>query len=309
MSQTAEPSQRTPISEPELAALFERCTNVGRWGADDERGTLNLITPAKRAAAARLVIDGRVVPLGRELRTEALHAGRSSVSHRMLDSGPNHWSALDAIEIAPHGYDVTHLDALGHVSLDGSIWNGREVTTELSAAGLRFASIRGAKDGIFTRGVMLDVAAVRSVPWLADTDVVTPDDLDRAEALAGVRLEAGDALVVRVGLGAREAVEGPEDPARRAGLNAACLGWIRDRDVAVYAGDCIEQRPSPYPDYPLPFHMVGMSGMGLALLDNPEVERLQETCHELRRWSFLLTCAPIVLAGATGSPVNPLAVF
>jgi kynurenine formamidase len=297
------------IGEPELARLFERCSNIGRWGPDDERGTLNLITPVKRAEAARLVIEGRTVPLGRELRTTPSTANRSPVVHRMLYAGHLPWMCTDTIEVAPHGYAVTHLDALGHVFLDGRVWNGREAAAVVTSDGLQFGSIRAFSEGVFTRGVLLDVAAARGGAWLADDDDVTPADLDRAEELAGVNVGPGDAIVVRIGLAAREAVLGEEDPTRRAGLTPDCLPWIKDRDVAVYSGDCIERRPSPYPAYPLPMHMIGMAAMGLAFLDNLAVEALAVACTELGRSSFLLTCAPVVLDGATGSPVNPLAVF
>ena len=263
MPETAGVPDRPEIGEPELASLFERCSNVGRWGPDDELGTLNLITPAVRAAAARLVVEGLSIALGRDLH--AVGSGeRAPVRHRMIDASPDPW-ALDAIEIAPHGYQVTHLDALGHVFIDGWAWNGRAVASILTAEGLRFASIRGSREGIFTRGVLLDVPAARGVPWLGEADVVTPDDLDRAEALAGVEVGPGDAIVVRVGLQAREAIEGPEDPSRRAGLNAACLEWIHRRDVAVYAGDCVEQRPSPYPglSVAVPHDRHGRDGAGV----------------------------------------------
>lgn len=292
-----------------LRELAARCSNVGRWGPDDERGTLNLITDQMRVTAARLVCEGRTVPLGRDLVTTGADSGAVPVTHRMLDNATAPWMCHDATEIAPHGYVVTHLDAPGHVCLDGRLWNGRQVASALDASGLRFGSISAFREGVFTRGVLLDVAKARGVPWLADGDVVTPEDLDRAEALAGTTVGPGDAIVVRIGLAAREAAEGPEDTRRRAGLSPSCLVWLRERDVAVYAGDCIEQRPSPFPSYPLPLHMVGMVEMGLAFLDNVAVEALQATCEELHRWSFLLTCAPVVIDGATGAAVNPLAVF
>jgi kynurenine formamidase len=295
--------------EPDLAWLYKRCSNVGRWGPDDERGTLNLITAAKRAEAARLVTEGRTVPLGRALKTEPSRVNRSPAVHRMLFAGHAPYMCHDAVEFAPHGYAVTHLDAPGHVFFDGLIWNGRDAAAVVTSAGLQFGSIRAFNDGVFTRGVLLDIAAARGVAWLADDDDVTPADLDLAEELAGVSVSPGDAIIVRIGLASREAVLGEEDPTRRAGLTSECLMWIKDRDVAVYSGDCVERRPSPYPTYPLPVHMIGMAAMGLVFLDNLAVEALRDTCRELDRWSFLLTCAPVVLDGATGSPVNPLAVF
>lgn len=292
-----------------LDDLAARCSNVGRWGPDDERGTLNLITREKRIEAAGLVRNGRIVSLGRDLAASPSVANPRPVVHRMLDNVAVPWMCHDSVEIAPHGFAVTHLDAPGHVFLDGRTWNGRRAEDALSETGLRYGSISAFRDGIFTRGILLDVAQARGRSWLADDDVVSPDDLDRAEAMAGEAVGPGDAIVIRIGLQAREAVLGEEDPRRRAGLSPECLIWLHERDVAVYAGDCIEQRPSPYPSYPLPLHMVGMAAMGLVFLDNVAVEALSEVCRELGRWAFLVTCAPVVLTGATGSAVNPLAVF
>lgn len=296
-------------ADADLDVLVARCSNVGRWGPDDERGTLNLITREKRIEAAGLVRDGRTVSLGRDLSASPSIANPTPVVHRMLDNAGAPWMCHDSMELAPHGFAVTHLDAPGHVFLDGKTWNGRWAEETLSDAGLRYGSISAFRDGIFTRGVLLDVAQARGRSWLADDDVVTPDDLDLAAAMAGEAVGPGDAVVVRIGLQAREAVLGEEDPRRRAGLSPECLVWLRERDIAVYAGDCVEQRPSPYPSYPLPLHMVGMATMGLAFLDNVAVETLSEVCRDLGRWAFLVTCAPVVLAGATGSAVNPLAVF
>jgi len=147
------------------------------------------------------------------------------------------------------------------------------------------------------------------VPWLTPDEGVSPGDLDRAEALAGERVGSGDAVIVRVGLAARERVEGTEDPSHRAGLLPECLPWLHEREVAVYGGDCIEKLPSPYPRVPAPFHMVALVAMGLVLLDNPAVEELADVVQEVGRSAFLLTCAPLALRGGTGSAVNPLAVF
>jgi len=114
---------------------------------------------------------------------------------------------------------------------------------------------------------------------------------------------------VRVGLSAREAAEGTEDPSRRAGLMAECLPWLHQREVAVFSGDCIERLPQPYSRIPMPLHMVGLVAMGLAILDCTELEELRIVCQALNRYEFMVTCAPLRLRGGTGSPVNPICVF
>jgi len=298
------------MDEADVLGLFERCSNVGRWGPDDMLGTLNFVTPARRAAAATLVRSGRIVSLARDLSTAPSLSNPVPVVHRMLQGGEQDAvGSADSIEITSHGYAVTHLDAFGHAYFEGRAHNGRRASEIWSPAGLSYGSIDGLRDGIFTRGVLLDVARARGVAWLTPGEGVSPEDLDRAEAMAGVRVESGDAVIVRIGLGARELVEGTEDPAHRAGLLPECLPWLYEREVSVYGGDCIEQLPSPYPRVPAPFHMVALVAMGLVLLDNPTVEELAKVARELGRSAFLLTCAPLPIRGGTGSPVNPLAVF
>jgi kynurenine formamidase len=222
---------------------------------------------------------------------------------------PDATGSSDAVEIAPHGYAVTHLDALGHAFFGGRAWNDRRVVDIASAHGLSFADIEPQRLGVFTRGVLFDVARTRGVPWLEAGEGVSVADLEHAESLAGVRVESGDAIIVRVGLSPREAAQGEEDPRHRAGLLPECLPWLHEREVALYGGDCIEQLPSGHAAVPAPLHQVGLVAMGLVMLDNPEVEDLAHAVAEEGRAEFLLTCAPLPIPGATGSPVNPLAVF
>ena len=298
------------MDEADVLRLFDRCSNAGRWGHDDRLGTLNFVTPAKRTAAAKLVRSGRVVSLARDLSTVASRSNPVPVVHRMLaGGGSGAVGSADSIEITPHGYAVTHLDAFGHAYFEGMAYNRRRALDIWSPDGLTYGSIDGLREGIFTRGVLLDVARSRGVGWLDPDEGVSPDDLDRAMALAGVEVGTGDAVIVRIGLGARERIEGTENPARRAGLLPQCLPWLHEREVAVYGGDCIEMLPSPYPRVPAPFHMVSLVAMGLVLLDNPNVEELAEVVQKTGRAEFLLTCAPLPIRGGTGSAVNPLAVF
>lgn len=299
------PAGVKPGSEAEALALFESCSNAGRWGPDDELGTLNLIDERKRLEAAGVVRAGVTVSLAR-----ALGPGPDgAVVHRMLASSPRVSSAQDAIEIAPHGFRITHLDALAHVQHAGRVYNGRAFDDVVTGQGLSFGSSFVARHGIVTRGILLDVAAARGVPCLGVDDVVEPEDLGAAEALAGVPVTPGDAVLVRIGLYDPAYPGSPEDPARRPGLSAACAGWLRDRDVAVYGGDCIERLPSGFAAIPMPFHAIALASMGLCILDNVDVEVLAVQARLLGRSDFLLVAAPLPVPGATGSPINPIAVF
>jgi kynurenine formamidase len=298
------------MTEAEVLALFESCSNAGSWDADDELGTANYITAENRIAAARLVRAGRAVSLARDLSQVPSQANPNPLVHRMLFSPiSDPIGCLDAFEVAPHSFAITHLDAVGHIFFEGTLYKGRRAAEVVTAKGLGFASILALKQGIVTRGILLDVAAARNIPWLGAGEGVDPEDLDAAERLSGVRVGPGDAIFVRVGLGAREAVEGEEDPTLRAGLTPRCLPWLHERKVAVYSGDCVEQIPSPYSRVPLPLHQVGVVAMGLVMLDNPALEELTVVVRELNRSEFMLVCAPLTIPGGTGSPLNPIAIF
>lgn len=260
----------TPIlTESDALALLDSCSNRGRWGDDDEAGTLNLITAEHRRRAVSTVRDGRVVALGRPLTNGPHSDGSLPVVRRMLYERHRPWAALDTLEVAAHGLTVTHMDAVGHVYHDGGVYNGRHAESVVTQEGVAFGSIAAMRGGIATRGVLLDIAGSRGVDWLEPGAAVTRADLDRAEVASGVHVSDGDAMVVRVGIGAMVASGIPDAGPLRAGLGADCLAWMHARGVAVYAGDCVERQPSPYPALPLPLHQIGLVAMGLAILDKP----------------------------------------
>lgn len=295
------------MNENELLRLFDSLSNAGRWGNDDESGTLNLITPEKRKEAAALVKTGNMVSIGHEYDFTKSPKNPDPPRHRMIMLGPDGFT--DSIEIQPHGWAMSHIDALAHVSFEGRLYNGRSTKDVISEDGVEFGSMKGLGDGIVTRGVLLDVAESRGVPWLESDQYVEPEDLVAAERLAGVEVGEGDAVLVRVGLGAREDVEGSEDPTARAGLSADCLPWLHERSVSVFSGDCVERIPQPFDRVPLPLHMVGLVAMGLVQVDNVDMEVLARMCRSLGRYEFMFVCSPLRIPGATGSPVNPLCIF
>jgi kynurenine formamidase len=299
----------TDMPEDEVVALFTECSNRGRWGDDDELGTLNYITPAKRVQAAGLVRTGRFVSLGRDIDTVQSAVNPQPAIHQMLYYNRHSLTCVDSIALGIHGNATTHLDALGHIFWGERLYNGRQQADVVTPGGLLYANIMAQRDGIFTRGVLLDITAARGVAWLTPDQSVTPQDLEAAERAGGTRVEPGDAVVVHVGLEARERVEGPEDPRVRAGLDAGAVRWLHQRQVAVFTGDCFERIPQPYRRVPLPLHQVGLVAMGLVLLDNPTLTELVRVCTSLRRAEFLLMAAPLRIPNGTGSPVNPIAGF
>jgi kynurenine formamidase len=298
------------VTEAEALELFQACSNLGRWGPTDVSGTLNFITEETRVRAAEQIRSGRTVSLAHELSTEASLTNTRPIELRMLDAGAqSDITCMDEITIACHGVTVTHLDAIGHMYFEGRMYNGRVVSEEVTDRGLQHADVMPLSYGIFTRGVILDIAAVHGVPYLDRGYGVTLDDLNRAEALSGTTVSTGDAIFVHTGAERREASLGLSPPDVRSGLTPECLPWLFEREIAIYSGDCTEQIPSGVERVPYPLHQVGFVAFGQVLLDNPRLRPLLDLCSELGRSTFAVTCAALPIPGATGSPVNPLALF
>jgi kynurenine formamidase len=290
---------------PELGGLL---SNAGRWGSDDQRGTLNFITTENRVRAAALIRSGRVVAAGHPFTMQATAHKPRAGYHRMLYR-ENRSSAVDAVMIEPHGYEITHIDALAHVGLDGRSYNDRSFDEIVTRDGLTFGSVLPLADGIVTRGVLLDLPLSQGRDWLERGEEVSIADLERAEEWAKVTVGRGDALVVRTGLEAREASTGPMPPDVRAGLGLEGIEWLYRREVAVFGGDCFDKLPSGDSTYTHPLHSVGIARMGLVLVDHIAVEDLSHACLEEERWEFFFAVAPLRIPKATGSPVNPLCIF
>ena len=297
-------------AESDLQALFDSVSNWGRWGSDDELGTLNLITAEKTIEGAGLVESGRVVSLAHDLDTRQSETNYNPVVHRMLMmSFDSAVTAIDEMTIVPHSFTVTHLDAVSHSNFGGVLYNGRMAKDFIDRSGVKSGSIHAIGSGVATRGVLLDVAAVRDIPWLEPGDYVTESDLDEAEAASGTKVTSGDVVLVHIGTQRWEAsLESPQVQPR-AGLSPYCVRWLRDRDVSVYGGDCFERLPLPYERYPWAFHQIAQASIGLVLLDNVSMEPLVKASNDMNRATFLFVTSPLRLAGGTGSAVNPLAIF
>jgi kynurenine formamidase len=302
-------SRARDLSDQELEAMFHRCSNTGKWGSNDELGTLNYITPAKRIAAAGLVKTGEVVSVGRDLSTRQTKSNGQPVSHIMMYTDRNSPSCTDYFSIFPHGMVVTHMDALCHFSWNDQFYNGRKRSESLSASGAKWGSIYAQRQGIFTRGVLLDVAAARGVPWYKPDEYVTVADFEAAEKRQHLRVESGDAIFVRTGMERMEAELGEQDTYPRAGLHPECVEWMHNRQASVYGGDCIEKLPFPSESFTSAMHMIVLASMGLPILDWPALTELAKTCERVNRWDYLLTTAPLRLPGGTASPINPLCIF
>jgi kynurenine formamidase len=302
---------KSKLTKVDVDAMMKSLSNWGRWGDADELGALNLITPDKRKEAARLVTEGVTVSLAHNvIKTEI--AGSPAFGHKMttMPKDIEVTSSGDEYRVAYHGFTQTHMDALCHLFYQGRMYNGF-AQKEVSERGAAKLSIINAKQGIFTRCVLMDLPRLLGVRFLKGGHAIYPADLDACEKAAGIKVESGDAVLIRTGRWTRAEVEGNWDIMKStAGLHTSCLPWLKQRDVAVIGSDlALDVLPSGVEGFEMPVHWVVVVGMGMPILDNLDLEPVAKAAEARKRWSFLLTVAPLAVEGGTGSPVNPLATF
>ncbi len=310
-AQNAPVSPKPKLSSKDIEEMMTSLSNWGRWGKDDQLGTLNLITSRKRKEAATLVKEGVSISLARDL-SEMKGNGSAPFVHKMILTGqsPESNYASDSYCFDYHGYLLTHLDALCHLFNKRKMYNDvpQERVTEKGAERLAVINMKG---GLFTRGVLMDMPRLWGVKYLEGGRAIYPEDLEGWEKKAGVKIESGDAIIVRTGSWARRTVESEKAVEQAfAGLHASCLPWLRKRDVAIVGSDlATDVIPSGVEGSIMPVHSVVIGAMGTPILDNCDLEALSEAASARKRWSFLLTAAPLPVQGGTGSPINPIATF
>jgi kynurenine formamidase len=302
----AQPAARAPRNAEEFDALFQQVKNWGRWGPDDQLGSVNLVTPAKRRQAAALVKTGETVALAHNVLTEKADDNASPFEHTML-RGNN----MDRYAVSYHGYAHSHIDALCHILYKEQTYNGytrADVNTDKGCARL---GIQNLKNGIATRGVLVDIPRLRNLPYLEPGTAVYVEDLEAWEKKSGVKIAAGDALLLRTGRWARRDKLGPWNVGQNAaGLHASVAPWIKTRGVAFVGSDAAEDVvPSMVEGIALPVHTLFITALGINLLDNQDLEALGDTAARLNRWEFMLTINPVPVVGGTGFPLNAIAMF
>ncbi len=293
-------------TQDRVDAYFKELNNWGRWGNDDQRGTVNLVTPAKQQAAQALVKTGRTVSLARDVTPQPVFMYSATFPSKRERADV----VLDRFDMVYHGFWITHIDALCHVAWDGELYNGRPFGDSLSVAGATWCPIDPLFDGITTRGVLLDVAAGRKEGYVTVGKPVTPKELDETARHQGVRVEPGDVVVVRSGDEVFRKAHPDWVPrvSPHPGLHVACLEWFREKDIAAISWDMMDERPIGYAGFGMGVHLA-IPFLGLALVDNTNPERLAVACKEMGLYEFLFTATPLRLVGSTGAPAHPLAIF
>ncbi len=291
-------------TKDDLERWMRELSNWGRWGTADELGALNLITPSKRKEALRLAKDGITVSLGHDLGAPTPLTVHMRITPDASEPGA---VATDRQDVDFHGGVFTHLDALCHVAYGGKIYNGHsfaEIVTQ--DGGCSRLGVLAMKDGIVTRGVLLDIPRLKGVPYLEPGTHVYREDIEAWEKKAGVRVSAGDAILLRTGRWPVQEKFGQR--AARSGFDASVAPFLKERDVAFVVSDWT-QDVGTVPGFLRPIHRFALVALGAPMIDNADLEALGLTAARLNRWEFLLTLAPPRIPHSTGSAINPIAVF
>jgi kynurenine formamidase len=314
------------MSEAALRKIALQVRNWGRWGPDDELGTLNFITPERVAAAAKLATTGKVFALGIPLDRNGPQSGtrqRFNPIHAMFRDGGDAPKTPDEVRAA-EGYGgsddwivmplqcVTQWDSLAHIFYEGKMYNGYDAAL-VTSSGAAKNSIFKTKDKIVGRGVLLDVAKHKGVRALEPGYAITVEDLEATAAAEGVEVLPGDLLLVRTGhmsryLDRNDWKHFDLDPFP--GVSVHTAPWLHAKQIAAIGTDnyAVEVRPSEIPGFRNPFHVVAIANMGLTLGEIFFLEDLAADCAADGRYAFLLVAPPLPVVRAVGTPINPYAI-
>lgn len=311
--------------------LALKLRNWGRWGSDDEIGTLNFITPEKIVKAAQLVKKGKIFalaipfdssgpqrgPQANVRRFNPIHVMTRSGVDELIPKSPSKEHRLpylrgtgDIVILVTHG--ATHWDALSHFFFDGKMWNGYDCSL-VTSEGASKNGIEKCRDKIAGRGVLLDIARYKRVKWLEPGTGIPPEDLDGCAAWENVKIKSGDFLLIRTGqmLQVKEMGQWGEYAGGNApGLTIESAEWLYNKEVAAVASDTwgVEVQPNATPDCLQPWHVIVLPNIGLLIGEIFDLEELAEDCDKDNVYEFMFVAPVIPITGAVGSPINPYAI-
>jgi kynurenine formamidase len=313
------PSNARPAiaNEADFRRAMKELSNWGRWGADDELGAANLITPAKRKQALALAKEGLAISLAHDIVQEKA-ADAPNILERVLgDVRPTGTTDRYQYTGTYHGVIHSHLDAVDcHVMSEGKGYNGRPMEDITAAGGCPKGNINALKDGVVTRAILFDATRLpgKATPqgWLEPGTAIHSGDLEALEKLERVKVSAGDVILLYTGRWKRRAALGPwPNTTGFAGWHSDIAYFIKERGVSFIGGDGPNDvTPTGLPPtINIPLHQLALVAMGVSIFDNLDFERAVEQARRLNRYEFLFTAAPLRIDMGTGSPLNPLAIF
>jgi kynurenine formamidase len=314
-AEQAEAVSSNNATRQDFDRLMKQLSNWGRWGKNDQLGAVNLITPAKRKQALGSVKEGFSVSMARTAEMEPAIDNPRPIVHEMSrgrggsippsDIG----GASDTFFIAYHGVVHTHMDSFCHRMYKGEMYNGMPAS-EITDKACNMGSIFSFKDGIITRGVLMDIPRLKGVDYLEPGARIYPEDLDAWVKQAHLKIEPGDAVLIRTGRWARRQAKGAWNTSELAGLYITCAKWLHQRDAAILGSDAAEDvHPSGIEGIAEPIHALVLIAMGMPIFDNLDLEAVSKEAARRNRWDFLVTASPAAVPGATGSVLNPIATF
>lgn len=279
-------------------------SNWGRWGATDERGTLNLLTPTIVQQAAGLVKTGKVYSLAMPLEAEGPQWPSRHKTWRVTTfrNPPGERGSADDV-VAMHSHSGTHMDALCHIWYDNQLFNGYSAADHVTSTGATRNAIHNVPF-IVGRGLLLDIAGWKGVDHLELGEAITAADLDACAAAQGVTVQPGDLLLLRTGwmhiFHSDRALYNQGEP----GIDTSTIPWLKAHDiVAICADNQAIEVFSEMPPPELPVHAAAIRDLGIYLVENLNLDALAAD----KVYECLLVISPLPLTGAIGSPVNPIA--
>jgi kynurenine formamidase len=307
----------TIATEADFRRAMKELSNWGRWGADDELGAANLITPAKRKQALALVKDGRTVSLAHDVAQEKA-ADAPNILERVLGNvSPTGTTDRYQYTGTYHGVIHSHLDAVDcHIMFEGKGYNGRAMEDIMATGGCPKGNINALKDGVVTRGILFDATRLpgkaSSRGWLEPGTAIHREDLEALEKMEHLKVASGDVILLYTGRWKRRGALGPWPNANGfAGYHADAAYFIKERGVSFIGDDGPNDvSPTGLPQsIANPLHKLALVAMGVSIFDNLDFERAAEEARRLNRYEFLFMAAPLRIDKGTGSPLNPLAIF
>lgn len=310
--------RRTPLTTEDYIAYTKRFTNWGRWGKEDQFGTLNFINEATRRKAVGLVKKGTTISCGRALDTKTADDNPYPVKYDINKPEQSRsWAegkisvAVDSFWSYLHGFVPTHIDALSHVHTnDGKMYNGHPIS-DIKSTGALHDSIDIWKDGIISRGVYFDIPKLRNVRCITPDKPVQGWELEDYATKYRIVLQPGDIIIVDCGR--EKYYEDFPDASRKQGekpgLDPSVLEFFYKNNSAVLGSDFDEAKFSSVYNCTIPLHAIANPYMGLPTLWNLDLNRLRDKCAELNRNEFLFVINPLIIPGGTSSLVNPVAIF
>jgi kynurenine formamidase len=310
-------SHGTIATEADYRAALKELSNWGRWGADDELGAANLITPAKRKQALALAKEGITISLAHDVMQEKAVDAPNILQRTLGNVAPTGTTDMYQYSGTYHGVAHSHLDSVDcHMMVDGKGYNGVSMEDITASGGCPKGGINALKDGIVTRAILFDATRlpgkVTPQGWLDPGTAIHRQDLEALEKLERVKVSAGDVILLYTGRWKRRAALGPwPNTTGFAGYHADVAYFLKERGVSFIGCDGpndVSPTGLP-PTVTNPLHRLALVAMGVDIFDNLDLERAAEQARRLNRHEFLFTAAPLRIDKGTGSPLNPLAIF